>query len=77
MVYPSYNAVLDTHKRIIRRTGGELGMVSSSNLACIFDTIRDIGEHLSDKDAARRKSGYLLYNVISMHPFLDGNKRTA
>jgi fido (protein-threonine AMPylation protein) len=52
-------------------------MVSSSNLACIFDTIRDIGEHLSDKDAARRKSGYLLYNVISMHPFLDGNKRTA
>ncbi len=24
-----------------------------------------------------RKSGYLLFNLVDLHPFLDGNKRTA
>ena len=52
-------------------------MASSSNLAYILDTVKDIGEHLSDGDAAKRKRAYLRYKIINTHPFLDGNKRTA
>jgi len=52
-------------------------MVSPSNLMYILETLRDIGEHLPEQEAVKRKAGYLLYNMVSMHPFLDGNKRTA
>jgi prophage maintenance system killer protein len=34
-------------------------------------------ERLPEKDAASRKTGYLLCNVIILHLLLDGNKRTA
>ena len=52
-------------------------MVSASNLRYILETVRDVGERLPDEEAAIRKAGYLLYNIVSMHPFVDGNKRTA
>ena len=52
-------------------------MVSPSNLSYTLETLQDIGEHLPEEEAAIRKAGYLLYNIVSMHPFLDGNKRTA
>lgn len=52
-------------------------MVSPSNLAYILETVKDVGEHMPDQDAACRKATYLLYNIINTHPFLDGNKRTA
>jgi death-on-curing protein len=32
---------------------------------------------LPEEEAAIRKATYLLYNIVNMHPFLDGNKRTA
>lgn len=52
-------------------------MVSSSNLAYALETAKDIGENLPEAKAMIRKSGYLLFNLINLHPFLDGNKRTA
>jgi len=55
-IYPSYHALLDVHSKIIRTTGGELGMVSMSNLAYILETVKDIGERLPEKDAASRKA---------------------
>lgn len=51
--------------------------MSPSNLAYILEIAWDVGERLPSKEAIRRKAGFLLHNLISMHPFLDGNKRTA
>ncbi len=51
--------------------------MSLSNLAYILETAKDIGEKLSERDAILRKSSYLLFNLVNLHPFLDGNKRTA
>jgi len=51
--------------------------VSPSNLSYILDTVKDIGEDLAEEEAMIRKSGYLLFNLVNLHPFLDGNKRTA
>ncbi len=52
-------------------------MVNRSGLMYIVETIRDIGDHLSEEESIKKKAGYLLYNMVAMHPFLDGNKRTA
>lgn len=43
-----------------------------------METVQDIGEELGDSnEAIRRKAAYLLYNMVVLHPFLDGNKRSA
>jgi death-on-curing protein len=76
-VYPSQEAVIRLHEEIIRLAGGEQGFVSLSNLSYFLDTAKDTGEDLPEDKAIIRKSGYLLFNLINLHPFLDGNKRTA
>jgi death-on-curing protein len=75
--YPSQDAVLQLHEKIIRQSGGQLGFVSVSNLAYVLETSQDIGEGLREEQAVVRKAGYLLFNLVNLHPFLDGNKRTA
>jgi death-on-curing protein len=65
------------HEEIIRRIGGERGFVNPANLAFIVDAVKDIGEDLPEDKAMVRKSGYLLFNQVDLHPFVDGNKRTA
>ena len=77
MLYPSKDAVLRLHGKIIEIAGGEQGFVSQSNLAYVLETVKDIGGDLPEEGAVIRKSGYLLFNLINLHPFLDGNKRTA
>ena len=42
-----------------------------------MDTVRDVGERLPRRQAIVKKAGFLLYNIIIVHPFLNGNKRTA
>jgi len=51
--------------------------VSSSNLAYVLKTVNDICENVLEEKAAVRKSGCLLFSLVNLHPFLDGNKRTA
>lgn len=51
--------------------------MSTSNLEYVLETAKDIGENLPEAKSTIRKAGYLLFNLISLHPFLDGNKRTA
>ena len=51
--------------------------MSVSNLAYVLETLQDIGEGLPEEQAIIRKAGYLLFNLVNLHPFLDGNKRTA
>jgi death on curing protein len=69
--------VVRVHEEIVRRTGGEQGFVSPTNLAYVLDGAKDIGEDLPEDKAVVRKSGYLLFNLVDLHPFLDGNKRTT
>ena len=52
-------------------------MLSPSNLAYILETAIDIGERMPEENGIVRKSSYLLFNLVNLHPFLDGNKRTA
>ena len=75
--YPTLAQVSRLHDQVIKATGGEHGYLSKSNLDYILDTVKDIGESLPRRRAMVKKSAFLLYNVIIVHPFLNGNKRTA
>lgn len=75
--YPSPEQVSRLHDRTIDETGGERGYLSKSNLEYLLDTVRDVGERLPRRRAIIKKAAFLLYNVVIVHPFLNGNKRTA
>jgi death-on-curing protein len=75
--YPSLKQVERLYDQIIAITGGEHGYVGKSNLEYLLDTIKDVGERLHRKQALVKKAAFLLYNVILLHPFVNGNKRTA
>ena len=74
--YPTYEAVIEAHKRIVKASGGTAGVLSTSNLQYIIDTVEDIGKG-SELDKLISKTAYILYNIVTLHPFVDGNKRTA
>ncbi len=65
------------YDQIIARTGGEHSYLSKSNLEYLLDTVKDVGEILHRKQALAKKVAFRLYNVIVLHPFLNGNKRTG
>jgi death-on-curing protein len=75
--YPSPEQVLRLYDRTIDATGGARGFLSRSNLEYLLNTIKDVGERLPRRQAMVKKAAFLLYNVIVVHPFLNGNKRTA
>ena len=75
--YPSVDQVSRLYKRVVETSGGEHGFLSKSNLAYLLDTVKDVGERLPKEEALVKKAAFLLYNVIAIHPFLNGNKRTA
>ena len=75
--YPSAEQVSKLHDLTIRVSGGERGYVSRSNLEYLLDAVKDIGERLPKKQAMVKKAAFLLYNIVVIHPFLNGNKRTA
>ena len=75
--YPSAQQVSELYDLTIRASGGEHGYVSRSNLEFLLDAVKDIGERLPRKQAMVKKVAFLLYNIVIIHPFLNGNKRTA
>ena len=75
--YPSAEQVSVLYDLTIRASGGERGYVSRSNLDYLLDAVKDIGERLPRRRAVVKKAAFLLYNIVVIHPFLNGNKRTA
>jgi len=69
--YPTFRQVIQVYKRIIEETGGEFGILSEGNLRFTLDFVKYYGEDVFDKVA------YLMYNIVVLHPFVNGNKRTA
>lgn len=75
--YPNEEQVSRLYEKTIVASGGEHGYVSRSNLAYLLDAVKDIGERLPRSQALVKKAAFLLFNVVTIHPFLNGNKRTA
>ena len=75
--YPSTEEVGRLYARIIKATGGEHGYLSKGNLEYILDTVKDVGERVPRRQAIIKKAAFLLYNVVVIHPFVNGNKRAG
>jgi death-on-curing protein len=65
------------HDRILELTGGERGDLAKGNLEFALERARDVGEGLDREKAVVKKAAFLLYSLVTHHPFINGNKRTA
>lgn len=65
------------HEEILRMTGGERGHLNRSNPDYLLEAVRDIGAECEWKKAILKKAAFLLYNIVVLHPFVNGNKRNA
>jgi len=74
IIYPDEDDVLQLRKGFKLTIGGYL---SRGSFLYILDTVRDLYNEESFRDALVAKAVYLLFNVVVAHPFVDGNKRTA
>ncbi len=72
---PSIENVLFLH-RLVEEYGAERGFSKSLVEACLNFPFTETYRHTPYKDVFA-KAAALLYAVISFHPFVDGNKRTA
>ena len=68
--YLTTEEIVLMHDEIIKETGGYAGLISRGNLDFIVSQMQ------IPQDIAR-KATTLLFGILSSHPFLDGNKRTA
>ena len=75
--YPTMKQIERLYRRVIEMTGGESGYLSRSNLEYLLEAVKDVGERLDRKRAVVKKAAFLLYNIVVLHPFVNGNKRTA
>ncbi len=66
MEYPTVNDVIKTNKEI----GADGTLINPGNLEFIINKVKNT-KNLS------KVAAILLYDIIQLHPFLDGNKRTA
>lgn len=75
MIRLTRDEVINMHTMLIEQTGGTDGLRENSLLESsiygIYQTFD--GEELYPTDI--EKSARLAYNLISNHPFVDGNKR--
>jgi len=71
MNYLIIEEILQIHDRIIKKFGGEQGIVDRGELDFIVNKVQ------SSKTDVYHKAAMLLFEIITTHPFIDGNKRTA
>ena len=71
MKYLTLEEIVQIHEKLIEQFGGETGIVDKNILDFITSKVQ------SSKGDIYRKATILLHDIISSHPFIDGNKRTA
>lgn len=75
--YLSLQELLDIHAEILRNTGGEKGTLFHGNLELCVATPKRKEYGFEPYSNILEKAASLLYEINKLHPFVDGNKRTA
>lgn len=65
------------HDRILEESGGIYGLLSDSNLMLCTETPQRIVYDFEPHTSLLDKAASLIYEINKLHPFVDGNKRTA
>ncbi len=69
----SFETIVKVHNEIIRESGGEYGVLNPSALLFALDHI----SYNNSENKFYHNIFLLCRNIISQHPFIDGNKRTG
>ncbi|MBI2543485.1 MAG: type II toxin-antitoxin system death-on-curing family toxin [Candidatus Aenigmarchaeota archaeon] len=70
VVYLTIEEVVKIHEDMIKETGGHPGIISYGNLDFTVNQAK-IPKNIE------RIATTLFYGILTSHPFIDGNKRTA
>ncbi|MEK6909713.1 MAG: type II toxin-antitoxin system death-on-curing family toxin [Candidatus Aenigmatarchaeota archaeon] len=62
--------MIEIHDDIIKTTGGHEGIINYGNVDFISSQMRATKGSI-------KKAAILFYSILTSHPFLDGQKRTA
>jgi death on curing protein len=73
LVYPSEDDIIRLRKGF-RLTAD--GYLSKGSLLYVLETVHDLSGKEHEEELVT-KAAYIIFNIISAHPFIDGNKRTA
>ncbi len=68
--YLTTEEIIKIHDKVIEKSGGHSGIISKGNLEFIVSQT-EIPKSLE------RKATTLFSGILTKHPFVDGNKRTA
>ncbi|MDG6999381.1 MAG: type II toxin-antitoxin system death-on-curing family toxin [Nitrososphaerota archaeon] len=78
MKYLTAENVSSLHDLILQRMKeGGTGFLYEGGLSYCVEALRDLHNEPNLFDALAWKAGYLMWCLVTNHPFLDGNKRTA
>jgi len=75
--YLSVKELLDIHSEILRVTGGERGILFPGNLDLCIEAPQRYEYGFEPYVNIFQKAASLIFEIIKLHPFVDGNKRTA
>lgn len=73
----TYEEALRAHDRVLEDSGGEPGLLSEGGLRAALAIPDMVVFDYERYPTPIEKIGALMFEIISIHPFLDGNKRTA
>jgi death-on-curing protein len=65
------------HEVILSNFGGFPGILYEGSLDLCVESPQRIAYGYEPYKTLMEKAAALLYNIITLHPFIDGNKRTA
>ena len=68
--------LVNIHDAILSVSGGDQGIYRGLIDLCVESPQREVYSYEPDKTLLE-KAAALMYNVNTLHPFVDGNKRTA
>jgi len=75
--YLTANQIVDVHDTVLREFGGEDGILWRGTIDLIADTPGRKVYGLEPFRELNDKAAALFHEIIKLHPFVDGNKRTA
>lgn len=77
MFYVTKEQALTIYETLMEKFGGERGIISEDVLEqCLEIPYQKYYNKETHKSIEDKAAAYL-YNIISLHPFVDGNKRTG
>jgi death-on-curing protein len=75
--YLTRKDILEIHRRVIRDSGDNPVIVFTGNLDMCAESPKLEMYGLEIHKTVYEKAASLLYAILKLHPFLDGNKRTG